>query len=347
MSEQDPREHSTAQGQADQTLLGVAPPRIDSSAVSSKRSPVFVRAGTSIADVEPAGTPLASPKHPASDSESHADSRAVRATSSSSLPTWFEQALARAKRRPVLTMLLVPVLAALGLAIFAGHHSSKEGRASQAKLARGSTPSAPASASPALDDPELEHRASGTLESDELLRVAKARAERKRAEASALREKLAREPAFADRALELQLLRWTDDDATALEAVGAMAQLQSPDGPDLLYEVWTGTSERTDTTELARSILYSSDVRSKASPALAVALELRAAESCEQYRAILPRALAHGDRRALQPLTKLSPRRGCGPKKNEDCWSCLRRDGDELSATISAVKSRRAPNFAK
>jgi hypothetical protein len=112
-----------------------------------------------------------------------------------------------------------------------------------------------------------------------------------------------------------------------------------------LYEVWTGTPVRNDATELARQLVYSADVRSKASPSLAVALELRSAEKCEQFQAALPHALKDGDRRVLHLLTKQVAKRGCGPKKADDCYACL-REGDELTATINAVKSRRPPTFA-
>jgi hypothetical protein len=102
---------------------------------------------------------------------------------------------------------------------------------------------------------------------------------------------------------------------------------------------------RTDTTELARALLYSADMRPKASSALGVALDLRAAETCPQYQAILPKALTDGDRRALHLLAKLNAKRGCGPKKTDDCFACLRDKSDELTATINAVKSRRPPSF--
>ena len=69
------------------------------------------------------------------------------------------------------------------------------------------------------------------------------------------------------------------------------------------------------------------------------------AETCEQYQAILPKALTDGDRRTLHLLTKLNAKRGCGPKKADDCFACLRDKSDELTATINAVKSRRAPSF--
>ncbi len=109
--------------------------------------------------------------------------------------------------------------------------------------------------------------------------------------------------------------------------------------------MWTRTSERSDSTDLARALVYSADVRSKASPALAVALELRVAESCQQYKAILPQALKDGDRRSAHLLTKLNGKHGCGPKKNDDCYACLREPSDELKATVNAAKSRRAPEY--
>ena len=45
----------------------------------------------------------------------------------------------------------------------------------------------------------------------------------------------------------------------------------------------------------------------------------------------------------MNVLTKLNVKRGCGAKKNEDCYPCLREKKDELSATINAAKSRRPP----
>ncbi len=125
-----------------------------------------------------------------------------------------------------------------------------------------------------------------------------------------------------------------------------MAVLEPPIGADLLYEVWTRTSVRSDTTDLARALVYSTDLRPKASAALSVALDLRVAESCEQFKAILPRALKDGDRRSAHLLLKLNGRRGCGANKREDCYACLREPSDELKATINAAKSRRPPDYS-
>jgi hypothetical protein len=178
------------------------------------------------------------------------------------------------------------------------------------------------------------------------LRLAEGRVERERDAAHTLQLKLESTPALAkDKATQAELLRLAADPDTAREALATMTSLEAPLAADFLYEVWTGTAVRNDTTELARTLVYSTDVRPKASPALSVALELRLAESCEQYRPLLPKALKDGDRRALHLLTKLTNKRGCGPKKSQDCFACLREQPDELAATINVVKSRRPPSY--
>src|SRR4051794_38434199 len=64
MSEHDPAD-GVPRSPPDQTLLGVAPPPIESTVDSPLRSPVFVRSGTSSADVEPPPVPrIALPSRP-------------------------------------------------------------------------------------------------------------------------------------------------------------------------------------------------------------------------------------------------------------------------------------------
>jgi hypothetical protein len=193
----------------------------------------------------------------------------------------------------------------------------------------------------------LETKPLESLSAGELLKLAAARSERRLETAQALRKKVEAEPAFAkDKAVQGELLKQAADAETAREALATMAALDGSLGAELLYEVWTGTAARNDATELARALLYSTDVRPKAAPALAVALELRQAETCEQFQVALPKALKDGDRRSLHLLVKLGSKRGCGPKKSQDCFACLRAAPDELTATINAVKSRRSPSVA-
>jgi len=100
--------------------------------------------------------------------------------------------------------------------------------------------------------------------------------------------------------------------------------------------------QRNETTELARALLFSKDIRPKASAALAVALDLRVSPDCATNQAILPRAEKEGDRRSLHLLIQLQRKYGCGPNKRQDCNPCL-RTGDQLDTAIKAVKERREP----
>jgi hypothetical protein len=204
---------------------------------------------------------------------------------------------------------------------------------------------------PAVSSSELESleaKPAATLSARELILLAEGRAEKQRQSARELRTKAERDPSLAsDKSVPSELTRFAASESTSRDALAAMAALPGPIGADLLYDTWTGTAQRSDTTELARALVSSRDVRPKASPALAVALDLRSAETCEQTKALLPNALKDGDRRSLHLLLKLNAKRGCGPKKLDDCYACLRESKDELTATINAVKSRRPPSYAQ
>jgi hypothetical protein len=193
---------------------------------------------------------------------------------------------------------------------------------------------------------ELESKAPDSLSVRELLLLNEGRAERKRETAQALFHKLQSNPDLAkDESVQAELLRLAADPDTAATALAAMAEARSPIGLDLLYEVWTSRSTPAGTAELARSLLYSQNVRPNASAALAVALELRAASSCEAVLAALPRALSDGDRRSSSTFAKLNSRRGCGTKKTQDCYPCLRSEMKRVVAATVAVKSRNAPSY--
>jgi hypothetical protein len=332
--------------------MGVAPPRLESSAQSPLRSPVFVRAGTSVADVEPAPPPsMAVPTRPLPAGVGDSDA-AVQLTTVSTLPPkpgQVERARRFLGRYPVLWMLLAPGLIALSaialLQAMAPPRSSRS-QLPRAKASHAAEPNAPAvrSETSAEELAKLEARPPESLNARELAVLAQAHSAARRASAQALRAKIEESPALGrDPALQSELLGLAEDARTSDDALVAMAALEGPTGADLLYEVWTRTPVRTDATDLARALVYSREVRAKASPALAIALDLRAADSCEQYKAILPRALKDGDRRSTHLLAKLNAKRGCGPKKTDDCYACLREPGDELKATINAVKSRRPP----
>jgi hypothetical protein len=202
------------------------------------------------------------------------------------------------------------------------------------------TPALPASAT---DAEALEARKAEELTKDEALALAAARRSREVTRIAQLRQKLSRDPGlFKDAALMTELRRAAEDPLTAPDALSAMAEAPGPISADLLYEMWTGTVARNSATELARSLVFSKEVRAKASPELAIALDLRIAETCEQNRALLPRVLEKADRRSLSLLAKLARRYGCGPNKRLDCFACLRED-KAVEDAMAAVKKRREP----
>jgi hypothetical protein len=202
------------------------------------------------------------------------------------------------------------------------------------------TPALPANA---IDMEALEARRAEELTKDEALALAAARRTREVARVAQLRQQLSRDPGlFQDAATLADLRRAAEDPLTAPDALSAMAEAPGSLGADLLYEVWTGTVVRNAATELARSLVFSKEVRAKASPELAIALDLRIAETCEQNRALLPRVLDKADRRSLALLARLNRKFGCGANKRLDCYPCLRADKSIDDAMVE-VKKRREP----
>jgi hypothetical protein len=193
----------------------------------------------------------------------------------------------------------------------------------------------------------LEGKPADSLSVRELLLLNRGKALQKREQVRALADKLKASPELLkDAAAQAELIRFATDPDTSSDALAVMAQTPSPIGPDLLFELATRPTTPRATAELAHALLMNREVRASASPALNIALELRSATSCEAFQAALPRAQSDGDRRALAPLAKLNSRRGCGEKKNEDCYACLRSQTKELVATAKALKGRSAPAYS-
>jgi hypothetical protein len=192
----------------------------------------------------------------------------------------------------------------------------------------------------------LEQKKPRDLGSDEALALATGRVAAQVGAARKLRERLGSDPGLAkDSHVVLELIKFAQAPETSREALSAMAALPGPIAADLLYEVWTGTAERSFATELAQALLLGRDVRPRASPALAVALDLREAEGCEDSARIVSRAAEVGDKRSFAPLSRLLRRTGCGPGKKQDCYPCLRDKDEQLRKAMAAVKLRHEPNF--
>src|SRR5690606_12066621 len=106
--------------------------------------------------------------------------------------------------------------------------------------------------------------------------IAKGRAARELGQLRAYSERLREDEELArGEEARQKLLAYARDPRTAPDALATLSELPGKVGPDLLYELWTGTKKSTDTTQLARELVYKPEVRSRASSALKVALELR------------------------------------------------------------------------
>jgi serine/threonine-protein kinase len=109
-------------------------------------------------------------------------------------------------------------------------------------------------------------------------------------------------------------------------------------GAETLYDLAYPSSNAPGSPR-ARALLATPAVRRNASPALAVTLDLRAAQSCEAKRALLPRAREVGDARTLAVVSTYRGTSGCGFLGRRDCLPCMRRAGG-LTETIATLEAR-------
>ncbi len=202
----------------------------------------------------------------------------------------------------------------------------------------------------ALGDPDalkaLAERDRTSRAAEETLALARGRAAAQRKEISELKRKIELVPKVAREKSTLDKLRdFAGDRALAIDVLEMLATLEGEVGPDLLYTLWRDRRIRdTETRDLAEELLYSKDVRAKASAALGVTLDLRAVEDekCDEAAKILERAKTQGDKRALYAMGRFYQKRGCGENKLLDCWPCL-REGDLLKDAAAEVRKRPSP----
>jgi eukaryotic-like serine/threonine-protein kinase len=127
----------------------------------------------------------------------------------------------------------------------------------------------------------------------------------------------------------------------AAQAFELISSKMGSAGPDLLFDLVTTPSTAKYPKERAAKQLEDPAVRALASPALVIALELRAALPCGR-KPLLARARESGDARSLSYLKQLLPTTGCGFFRRGDCFDCF-GNRSELRETITAIEARRAP----
>lgn len=119
-------------------------------------------------------------------------------------------------------------------------------------------------------------------------------------------------------------------------AFAAMEGVLGAPGADLLFELATDKDTRLQSR--AWKSLNKPAVRGS-SPPLEVVVELKNANTCAAKKAVLPRAKAVGDKRALSQLKALRATSGCGFLRRGDCFPCLRGDSS-LADAIREAESR-------
>jgi hypothetical protein len=249
--------------------------------------------------------------------------------------------------RPALWMIVVPVLAAVLAVCSLLAFAAGARRAVHAPVMTEAAAAPPASIAvpspePKLDAAAIMAKAPELRSAAEVLALASVAAEKRRDAAAKFDHELLQTPSLLQKKATLaELRKLVADPLTAQQTLSTVASLPGPVGPDVLYELWSGTPGKSDATELARTLLASQDVHSNVSDALAVALQMRAAESCNDISLLLERARQVGDKRSLGPLTKWKRKRTCATASQKDC--CSANQAKSIDSAIEAVKKRRAP----
>ncbi len=148
---------------------------------------------------------------------------------------------------------------------------------------------------------------------------------------------LAADPELARLLFQSAQVKATSDASFAL-LFGAMGT----HGADVAYDLAATESVERWVRVRADTWLRSPGSAKAYSTALGVAVALRFASSCPQRAALLTRAKTEGDLRALGYLNQYRATTGCGWKRRNDCFACLRADA-RLPEAISAIKRRASP----
>lgn len=211
---------------------------------------------------------------------------------------------------------------------------------------------------PALTPIELaeqgDPRAVGELEKmepinrsiEQALALSKGLAAEKRLALSHLRSTIAKLGGTPDAEATKRLVQFAKDADTAREVIGLIATLPGPVGPDLLYEFANDKKTQPELAKLSDQLLLNKQVRQKASPALALFLDLRDATTCEVRQTLLEKAPEVGDRRMLSLAASYIKKTGCGDKNRQDCNPCLRDNNSKIIGTaLTKVKGRKPPSY--
>lgn len=139
-----------------------------------------------------------------------------------------------------------------------------------------------------------------------------------------------------------EFLTHAGNQRTYRQALTAMAQNNSWQGPDLIHAALESNRSQKDIADFALALLLTDHSYKYASPALTVIIDAETLTQCEDIRQLIDRAREDGDRRAVRHLAKFTKTTGCGPNETDDCYPCLRQDR-ALTDALRACRGRMPP----
>ena len=111
-------------------------------------------------------------------------------------------------------------------------------------------------------------------------------------------------------------------------------------GADIAYDLVTTPNVRPWVQSRAETFLQSPPFEKVATSSLRAIVKLRYSAGCEEKLALLGDLQKEADERALFELVPLQDKTGCGARKKDDCYPCL-RSSNKLDDAISAVRARK------
>jgi hypothetical protein len=160
-------------------------------------------------------------------------------------------------------------------------------------------------------------------------------------------EDLARDASlWRDRATLARLVELARDPSVAPDVLAALARTGHPTAADLLHELRLDFPKGSRLALYAEDLLFSPELRPNWSDALRIAIELYEVQGCPKALTLIDRASERADDRALGAFGRLGEREGCGPKRRDDCYPCL-RDPEHERALIDAREAARSRVFER
>ncbi|HYQ18282.1 MAG TPA: hypothetical protein VEQ58_21050, partial [Polyangiaceae bacterium] len=149
------------------------------------------------------------------------------------------------------------------------------------------------------------------------------------------------DPAFQNNAQVASLVFQTAQVKASSDAAFALLEgAMGARGADIAYDLVTTEKVRPWVQTRAETFLQSKAFEKVATPGLRAIVKLRYSAGCDEKKALLGDLKKSSDERALFELVPLQDKTGCGARKKDDCYPCLRTSND-LDDAITAVRSRK------